>query len=68
MEVVWHDDERIEEDAGTDDRGFHPFISNDLSACVEMHLIVNNLPKQHLTLIRAERDEIRAHLPVIICR
>lgn len=68
VEVIRHDDELVEQDAGTDDCRFHPCVEHNVTIFVENDVILNNPSEKFSALTGTERDEIAARATVIVLR
>ena len=55
MDVVWHDDKRIECNPSTDRGRDLPFLTDDLAVVVQLHVAFVNVTEQHGSVMRADR-------------
>jgi len=66
VDMVRHDHKRIQFDIGAEDAGANPFFVNNSSKRIHSHLPTHHLAKQTHPTLRADRNEIRARLGVIV--
>ena len=66
VHVVGHDDEGIQQNVGKMARQTLPLLVDDSAILVQVHLPLYNFSEQATTIVRANRDEIGARLPVIV--
>ena len=66
VKMIGHDNPGVQFDFGTDPSGFEPFILNYPAGLVQHHMMIHDFPKQKFTAGRANGDEIRAGLRIVI--
>ena len=66
VKMIGHDNPGVQFDFGTDPSGFEPFILNYPACLVQHHLMIHDFPKQNFTAGRANGDEIRSDLRIVI--
>ena len=66
VQMVWHNDERIQLDKRETIWERYPFPKDDLSYRAESHIAICNFTEQQLPFVRDYRDEICAGLGVLV--
>lgn len=62
VDVIGHDDKFVQYDIGTDMFCFAPFFIRDDPRFIELHLTINNFPKQWHPIMRTNGNKIQTGL------
>jgi len=66
VNVIGHNDECVGLNAGVKCWQFVPHVLNHLTCIVQSHLTIHHLAKQTRPILRADGDEIRTRLAVVV--
>jgi len=66
VDMIGHDDEFIQFDVRKMPGNFVPTFHHDLAVFVQSHFAIYHVPQQTFPIARADGDEIRADLGVIV--